>query len=89
VTKEIWSLQPRFLHRSGARAFRLLNHPRFRAGFDFLNLRAQSGEVENEIVEWWRKFQEAPQGERRGMLLPGAPRRRRRRKRAVAQEPVS
>jgi poly(A) polymerase len=84
ITKEIWSLQPRFLHRSGARAIRLLSHPRFRAGFDFLNLRAQSGEVENEITEWWRKFQLAEPEDRRVMLLPGAPRRKRRRRRAKA-----
>lgn len=84
VTKDIWSLQPRFAHRSGARAFRLLNHPRFRAGFDFLNLRAQSGEVESEIAEWWRRFQSVDADERKAMLLPGEPRRKRRRRKPKA-----
>ena len=46
--KEIWSLQPRFEQRSGQRPFRLLEHPRFRAGWDFLELRCESGELEGE-----------------------------------------
>jgi poly(A) polymerase len=81
VTKEIWSLQPRFLHRSGARAFRLLNHPRFRAGYDFLSLRANSGEVGKEIAEWWRDFQSAEADERKAMLIPDQSKRRRARRR--------
>ena len=47
--KEIWALQPRFLNRSGSRPYRLLEHPRLRAGLDFLLLRCDSGEVEAEI----------------------------------------
>ena len=43
--KEIWSLQPRFEQRAGARPYRLLEHPRFRAAYDFLELRGISGEV--------------------------------------------
>jgi poly(A) polymerase len=46
--KEIWSLQPRFEQRAGQRPFRLLEHPRFRAGYDFLRLRCQSGEMSGE-----------------------------------------
>jgi poly(A) polymerase len=88
MTKEIWALQPRFLHRSGARACRLLAHPRFRAGFDFFNLRARSGEVEIEIAEWWRRFQAAEADERKAMLLPGPPKGRRRRRRVKAVSPV-
>ena len=37
--KEIWALQPRFEQRAGQRPFRLLEHPRFRAAYDFLWLR--------------------------------------------------
>jgi poly(A) polymerase len=40
--KEIWSLQPRFEQRSGARPYRLLEHPHYRAGWDFLDA-PQSG----------------------------------------------
>ena len=47
--KEIWALQPRLLKRAGQPALQLLEHPRFRAGFDFLLLRCDSGEVEREV----------------------------------------
>ena len=44
--KEIWALQPRFEQRAGQRPFRLLEHPRFRAAYDFLVLRCESGELQ-------------------------------------------
>lgn len=79
--KDIWGMQPRFLQRSGARPFRLLAHPKFRAGYDFLLLRCESGEVENELGEWWTHFIDAPESERKSMLLAdSAPKRRRRRR---------
>ena len=43
--REIWAMQPRFEQRSGVRAQRLLDAPRFRMAYDFLALRAASGEV--------------------------------------------
>jgi poly(A) polymerase len=80
--KEIWSLQPRFLQRAGRRPYRLLQHPRFRAGYDFLLLRCESGEVEAAIGEWWTRFQHADEAARQHMLLEdGEPRKRRRRRR--------
>jgi poly(A) polymerase len=81
--KEIWSLQPRFENRSGKRPFALLEHPRLRAGYDFLALRADSGEAPKEIVEWWRRFIEGTPEERAELLLPapkGEQKRRRRRR---------
>jgi poly(A) polymerase len=81
--KEIWSLQPRLLQRSGRRPYRLLEHPRFRAAFDFLQLRCESGEVDPETWSWWDRFKDAGEDERARMLMPdreGAKRRRRRRK---------
>ena len=39
--KEIWALQPRLLNRAGRRPYKLLEHPRLRAGFDFLRLRCR------------------------------------------------
>ncbi len=85
VMNEIWQLQPRFLDRAGSKPFRLLNHPRFRAGYDFLLLRCQSGELDAELGAWWEKFQVADEEERQSMLLvetaePGKKRRRRKRK---------
>jgi len=80
--KEIWSMQPRFLQRGGRRPYRLLEHPRFRAGYDFLLLRCESGEVEAEVGEWWTRFQDAGEQERHDMLLAeGEPKKRRRRRR--------
>src|SRR5215831_17954825 len=81
--KEIWGLQPRLLQRSGRRPYRLLEHPRFRAGLDFLQLRCESGEVESEVWTWWDRFKDAGEEERARMLVPdrdGAKRKRRRRK---------
>ena len=80
--REVWSMQPRFEGRSGNRAYRLLESPRFRMAYDFLALRAASGEVPAEMEEWWRSFQSADADSRKAMLLPdtGARKRRRRRR---------
>jgi poly(A) polymerase len=80
--REVWSMQPRFEQRTGNRAFRLLESPRFRMAYDFLALRAASGEVPADLEEWWRAFQSADPEARKTMLLPEtAPRKRRRRRR--------
>ncbi|MDP3584648.1 MAG: polynucleotide adenylyltransferase PcnB [Thiobacillus sp.] len=83
MIKEIWALQPRFEQRGGQRPYRLLEHPRFRAAYDFLLLRAESGEVDTELGEWWTRFQEVDDDERAAMLLADSgpkPRRKRKRK---------
>jgi poly(A) polymerase len=82
--KEIWLLQWRFEQRSGKRPYRVLESPKFRAGYDFLLLRCESGEVDAEVGDWWTRFQDASDGDRETMLLPpdkGAPKKRRRRRR--------
>lgn len=66
--REIWAMQPRFEKRSGSSPYSLLEQPRFRAGFDFMRLRAQTGEVEPEIAEWWEKFSTAYDDERHAMI---------------------
>lgn len=77
--KEIWSLQPRFEQRAGTRPARLLEHPRFRAAYDFLALRAESGEAPQSLVDWWTRFQQATPEERDAMLRPDeAPKKPRR-----------
>jgi len=85
--KEIWALQPRLLNRSGRRPFHTLEHPRFRAAYDFLLLRCASGELDAEVGDWWERFQRADAATRAGMLLKdggGRKRPRRRRKRKAA-----
>ena len=54
--REIWLLQPRFEKRTGSAPFGLLDQPRFRAGFDFMRLRADTGEVDEALVDWWQEF---------------------------------
>lgn len=81
IMKEIWGLQPRFEQRAGKRPFSLLANPRYRAGYDFLLLRCESGEVDAELGEWWTAFAEAEGEERTAMLQADtAPKKRRRRK---------
>jgi len=80
--REVWAMQPRFENRSGNRAYRLLEAPRFRMAYDFLALRAASGEMPAELEAWWRGFQSADPEARKAMLLPETgPRKRRRRRR--------
>ncbi|MBV1774213.1 polynucleotide adenylyltransferase PcnB [Burkholderiaceae bacterium DAT-1] len=67
--KEIWMMQPRFEQRSGARPFRLLEQPRFRAAYDFMCLRASCGEIDQEIATWWTEFQDADNAGREAMLV--------------------
>lgn len=55
--REIWSLQPRFERRVGKMPYRLLESPRFRAGYDFLCLRCQADELPSTLADWWEKFQ--------------------------------
>jgi poly(A) polymerase len=60
VMQEIWSLQPRFEDRTKKRVFRLLAHPRFRAAYDFLLLRAaESAEIKG-LGDWWTRAQTLP-----------------------------
>ncbi len=84
--REVWAMQPRFEERSGQRPYRLLELPRFRMAYDFLALRAASGEVPAEIESWWRAFQNADEETRQAMLLPDTgPRKKRRRRRGGAK----
>ncbi len=79
--REIWSLQPRFHNIRGKRPARLLAHPRFRAAYDFLLLRAEAGEADPELAAWWTRYQEQQGLDPTGGNKPAAGRRRRRRPR--------
>lgn len=86
VIQEIWSMQPRFEARSGRKPFRLLAHPRFRAAYDFMQLRCESGELDAELGEWWKAFLAVDSEEREKMLPKQTsgkkPRKRRSRKKS-------
>jgi poly(A) polymerase len=90
--RELLMLQPRFNRRSGVKALSILQHPRFRAAYDFLLLRTQVGVADPELAQWWTDIQVLPQEERvalvqarpaepaaEGTAAPGRRRRRRRR----------
>jgi poly(A) polymerase len=62
--REMLALQPRFHRREGRKALALLTHPRFRAAYDFLLLRAAAGAEEPAIAQWWTEIQELPPDER-------------------------
>ena len=90
--REIWELQPRLERRGGRRAWQLLEHPRFRAAYDFVLLREQSGEDLGGLGEWWTRFQAAGEDEREQMAAavkgPAPPRRRRSRRRKPDSGPA-
>ncbi len=65
---DIWFLQRRFELTRDKRALNLVNHPKFRAGYDFLMLRAKAGEPVKETFQWWTDFYEAPAEARIPML---------------------
>ena len=62
--REMFALQPRLEHPRGRRALRVLEHPRFRAAYDLLLLRAQFGLAPAEIARWWTRLQEVSPEER-------------------------
>ncbi|MDH5571413.1 MAG: polynucleotide adenylyltransferase PcnB, partial [Gammaproteobacteria bacterium] len=55
--REIWQMQARLMMRKGKRPFRLMEHPRFRASYDFMLLRQEVGEPIAELCNWWTEFQ--------------------------------
>lgn len=71
--RDIWAMQPRFERRTGKSPYKLLEHPRLRAGYDFLLLRCESGEIDMEIGDWWSAFIDAD-GPGREALLAKKPR---------------
>ncbi len=86
--REMFVLQPRFRRREGKKALVLLSHPRFRAAYDLLLLRAEVDSEDPELAQWWTQVQIAPAHQRETMVKQPAattggartrrPRRRRR-----------
>lgn len=73
MMREIWSLQTRLANRAGKRAFVLMEHPRFRAAYDFLLLRAASGEVEQSLADWWTAFQREDRNGQQRLIQEATP----------------
>lgn len=66
--RDIWAMQPRFERRVGKSPYKLLEHLRLRAGYDFLLLRCASGECDSAVGEWWTAFMAADGAGREALL---------------------
>ncbi len=67
--REIWMMQPRFERRFGRGPYSLVEQARYRAGWDFLRLRADAGEMDAGLCEWWEDFALGTEEEREAMIL--------------------
>jgi len=93
MAQEIWELQPRFERRRGRQPEKFMEHKRFRAAYDFLVLRAEVGDGDKKLADWWTEYQEVDSAARIKMVrdVPnnGKPRKRRsrsRKKKIVSSE---
>jgi poly(A) polymerase len=93
--REIWTLQPRFERRTGQAPFRLLEHIRLRAGYDFLLIRCAAEEAPAELGEWWTRFLHGSEEQRAALMLEAGKtrtepnsRRRRKPRRAAGSAPA-
>ena len=95
VMKDIWILQDKLTRREGKRAFKTFEHPKFRAGYDFLLLRSET-EPNNqqlaELAQWWTDFQNISHDAQLQMvrsikIAPSAKRRSPRKRRKPSTKP--
>jgi poly(A) polymerase len=84
--RDIWALQSRFRHHHGRRAVSVYQHPKFRAAYDFLCLRANAGETSVDDCRWWTELQEkSPEQQKKILAVPRhGPRKRNPKKRKAA-----
>lgn len=66
--KLIWMLQLRFERRTGKNPYTLVEHPKYRAGYDFMLLRSLLGHVPESLVHWWETFVDADLDKRAEMI---------------------
>ncbi len=88
--REIWDLQLHMKRCGGNRAKRLAEHPRFRAAYDFILLREQTGEDLDGLGDWWTQYQDADEDQRQSMaedVLNSDKRPKRRRRRRNSPKP--
>jgi poly(A) polymerase len=91
--RDIWLMQPRFEKRVGSGPWTLVDHVRFRAAFDFMRLRADVGEVDELLADWWQEFSLADDATREDLLQQArtaapqdaAPKKRRRRRKPAGE----
>ncbi|MGH8193490.1 MAG: polynucleotide adenylyltransferase PcnB [Woeseiaceae bacterium] len=86
--RDMLALQPRFANRHGRRALKFLEHRRFRAAYDFMMLRSEAGDIDQETADFWTGVQKESADQRLTSFdLPsgGKGRRRPPRRRRKAQ----
>jgi poly(A) polymerase len=86
--REIWMMQPRFEKRTGNTPFSLAEQPRFRAGFDFMRLRADIGEVDVVLADWWQEFSQASDAVREDLVAQLREEQHKGQRRVRAQRPI-
>jgi poly(A) polymerase len=79
MARDVWQMQSRLRRIKGNRPQRLMQHPKFRAAYDFLLLRNEAGENEQELADWWTKFLNNPELQEVQQDKPSGPRKKRRR----------
>jgi len=75
MSREIWTMQGRFKFKNQRRVLGLLEHKRFRAAYDFMCLREQSGELTGADCEWWTLIQEVDEADKIAMCQAESPRK--------------
>jgi poly(A) polymerase len=85
--RDIWMMQPRFDKRTGSAALSLVQQARFRAAFDFMRLRAEAGEVDASLADWWESFSLADEATRDALLETARAAAPPRRERAAPRDP--
>ena len=91
--RDIWLMQPRFEKRVGSGPWTLVDHVRVRAAFDFMRLRADVGEIDELLADWWQEFSLADDATREDLLQQArtaapqdaAPKKRRRRRKPAGE----
>ncbi len=86
--REIWVMQPRFDKRTGSSPLGMVMQQRFRAGFDFLRLRADVGEVDEALAQWWQDFQMADDALREDLIAQAREEQRQKQKAAQPRKTV-
>ena len=81
ASREIWELQYRLERKNKRSIEAAINHPRFRAAYDFLLLREQAGENLGALGQWWTDFQNGDTKRKMQMITAVSRPSKRRRKR--------
>ena len=66
--KDIWYLQLKLNDRLKNNPNKIIKHPRFRAGYDFLLIRENASKDKSDLGKWWTSFQHADTKSKQKMI---------------------